>query len=222
MIHLKLTSDGSHTLTSDQFLNETYHSANGAINESQIVFIEAGLKPLLKKNPDELNILEIGFGTGLNTFLTLKEIENRKTTLIKYVGVEAFPVSYDIASQLNYPDLLKFETKHFLKLHECEWNREIHIRSYFILNKIFADFKNFTVPEKFDLVYFDAFSPATQPELWEQPMLKKIYDLMNANGVLTTYCAKGAFKRTLKAIGFTIESLPGPLGKREITRATKN
>ena len=221
MIRLKLTSDGSHTLTTDQFPEETYHSTNGAINESRIVFIEAGLKPLLIKNPENLNILEIGFGTGLNAFLTLIEIDNRQTTHIKYVGVEAYPISKEIAEQLNYPDLLNFESNYFLELHKCETNKTVRINKYFILQKIEADFKTFDVPEKFDLVYYDAFSPATQPELWEQSMLQKIYDLMKPKGVLTTYCAKGAFKRTLKAVGFEIEALPGPSGKREITRAIK-
>ncbi len=221
LIQLKLTSDGSHTLTTDQFEGEIYHSINGAINESKTVFIEAGLKPLLLKNPEKLNILEIGFGSGLNAFLTLIETLIGKATHIKYVGVDAFPVSKEIAAQLNYPGLLNFQTKNFLELHECEWNKEILINVYFILHKIQADFKKFALSEKFDLVYYDAFSPATQPELWEQPMLQKIYDLMKPNGVLTTYCAKGAFKRTLRTIGFQIEPLPGPLGKREITRAIK-
>ena len=220
MVQLKITADGSHTLVSDQFENETYHSTNGAINESQIVFIETGLKYLVSKGYSTIKILEFGFGTGLNAFLSLIEAE-KSHIVIKYTSIEAFPISLDTASQLNYANQLNFPTKDFLKLHECSWGEEKKMNNYFFLNKLHTDFVSFSTEEKFDLIYYDAFSPATQPELWEKLMMQKVFDLLKKVGLVTTYCAKGAFKRTLKESGFEIESLPGPVGKREITRAFK-
>lgn len=217
-MELKTTSDGSHTIF-DSSINETYHSVHGAIQEAKHIFIEAGLKH--KQQLSEISILEVGFGTGLNTILTL--IEKQKTRLF-YTTIEKFPLNISIIKQLNYSTQLNLtatQKKIFLELHTSTFQNIHSITPTFKFLKINVALENYQPSTKFDIVYFDAFSPEKQPELWQQYIFEKIYNSMNTNGILVTYCAKGIVKRALIASGFSVEKLPGPPGKREIIRATK-
>jgi len=217
-VELKITSDGSHTIFLKE-LNETYHSSHGAIQEAKHIFIEAGLKH--KQQLSEINILEVGFGTGLNTILTL--IEEQKAPLI-YTTIEKFPLNISIIKKLNYSTQLNLtatQEKLFLKLHTCTFKKNYYLTPTFHFFKINVDLVNYQPSTKFDIVYFDAFSPEKQPELWQQCIFDKIYASMNRNGILVTYCAKGIVKRALITSGFSVEKLPGPPGKREIIRAIK-
>ena len=214
------TQDGSHTIYSQKY-GVTYHSKYGAIQESKHVFISAGLyyKALESKT---LSILEIGFGTGLNAFLTLLESVDKDLS-IQYQAVEAFPLSLAQAKELNYPLLLQREDLRtaFLKLHEAEWDSWIEIRPNFSFKKLNSNFEELDLPPSFDLIYFDAFAPSAQAELWEIPTLSIMYNALKENGVWVSYCAKGSVKRNLKSLGFIVEAIPGPPGKREMTRAMK-
>jgi tRNA U34 5-methylaminomethyl-2-thiouridine-forming methyltransferase MnmC len=216
---LKITADGSHTLYVES-LDETYHSTHGAIQEAIHVFVEAGLNYF---NKSKINVLEIGFGTGLNAFLTL--LESQKDDVeIKYTGIEAFPLGDNITNHLNYVVELNSskEEKHlFVKLHKVEWENYQKITDNFKLNKTKIELDKFETTEQFDVIYFDAFGPRVQPEIWTEAIFEKMYNCLANDGVLVTYCAKGTVKRGLKAVGFNIESLPGPPGKREMTRALK-
>lgn len=215
------TQDGSHTLKLVG-LDEHYHSTFGAVQESMYVFIRNGLHSLPGKN-EVVNILEVGFGTGLNALLTL--IESQKRNLkVYYFTLEPFPLNREEYEALNYAILLS-ETglqEGFLKLHECEWSKEIEFFPGFVFRKekIGLEAASFA-GHFFDLVYFDAFGPDTQPELWTQPLFEKVSSAMKPGGILTTYCAKGSVRRALKASGLVVEKLSGPPGKREMTRAVK-
>ncbi len=215
---LILTKDGSHTLYVPE-LNEHYHSTNGAIQEAIHVYIDAGLKYCHKK---ELSVLEIGFGTGLNTILTFREASNNGINNIKYESLELYPIDIENINELNYSDFLNDDEKTaFIKLHTSDWDREISINEKFTLTKKNCDLTTYISKIKFDVVFFDAFAPDIQPELWTKDIFRTIYNSMNYDGILTTYSAKGALKRTLKAVGFTVEQIPGPPGKRQMTRAIK-
>lgn len=220
MTRLFETEDGSHSLFSEEF-NVSYHSKFGAIQETKHVFIEAGLryKAVLGK---ELRILDIGFGTGLNAFMTLLEAEKRGLS-VDYTGVEAFPISKELSDKLNYPELTGHPEKEeiFRQLHSDNWGETVQYTETFKATKVKKKFQELDFKERFDIVYFDAFAPGSQPELWEAPVLQIMHDALVKGGVLVTYCAKGDVKRTLKAIGFEVEKLTGPPGKREMTRATK-
>jgi tRNA U34 5-methylaminomethyl-2-thiouridine-forming methyltransferase MnmC len=220
-IQIAITEDGSHTLY-NKTLGEHYHSTHGAIQESQHIFIQAGLNALAKKS-GIINILEIGFGTGLNALLTYQETE-KKGYKINYIAIEPILLDKSIYLRLNYADLLNNKALQdiFVKMHEIPCNVPHFISENFILNKIKGNLQEIELTENaFDLVYFDAFSPEIQPELWELQIFEAIYASMKNNSLLTTYSAKGAVKRTLKSVGFEIENLPGPIGKRQITRAKK-
>lgn len=215
-----VTEDGSHTLQHPE-LDETYHSIHGAIQESKHVFIEAGLNKIAQQKK-QFAILEIGFGTGLNAWLSAITAQELKYT-IDYTTLEAYPLSSAITHQLNYAtsSLHAEHSRLFAELHACEWEKLYRINSYFTLEKKEVKLENFASEKQFDLIYFDAFSPQSQPELWTVEQFTKLYKILNDSGILVTYCAKGAVKRNLKEAGFIIEALPGPPGKREMTRAVK-
>lgn len=234
---IKTTDDGSHTLFVPE-LNEHYHSINGAIQESHHIFIKAGLGYYLDnlnnnsyQEGQTINILEIGFGTGLNALLTLIESEIRSIKVF-YNSIELYPISIENVAKLNYPTLLnknKLNQKEniselFLQLHNANWEEAEDITSNFKLIKQQIDFSNpskFNTNKFFDIVYFDAFAPEKQPEMWTIDVFKKIFSHCNDGAVLTTYCAKGIIRRMLQNEGFTMERLPGPPGKREILRGVK-
>ncbi|MFZ4797793.1 MAG: tRNA (5-methylaminomethyl-2-thiouridine)(34)-methyltransferase MnmD [Bacteroidia bacterium] len=221
------TADGSHTLF-HEVLNETYHSKNGALQESLLVFIQNGLANYLHKNPIEtIHIFEVGFGTGLNALLTLKEAMNRNIK-IKYTCLEAFPLGFETINQLNYlneeNDILKTL---FNKMHLCNWNEWIEINEHFSIYKMENKLEQITtnnllqISNPFDLIYFDAFAPDKQPELWTTSIFKTIFDSMNIGSILVTYSAKGDVKRALREAGFIVKRLAGPVGKRHMLCALK-
>ena len=212
-----VSGDGSHTLKMQHF-DEHYHSHKGAIQESRHVFINMGLNP--KTHLDSIRILEVGFGTGLNALLTAV---NEPTTNIHYTALEAFPLPAVLTNKLNYPTLLdhKEALNLFNQIHEAEWNKPIAINPHFTLEKHEVGFEAFATQERFDLIYYDAFAPNVQPELWQPSIWEKLHGLMAAGGVLVTYCAKGQVRRDMQAAGFSTERLPGPPGKNEMLRVTK-
>ncbi len=214
---IKLTEDGSHTIFIPE-LNEHYHSTHGAIQEAIHVYINAGLK-YSDKNP--ISILEIGFGTGLNAYLTLVEAENNKRT-ISYHSLERYPIEEEQLKVLNYPDLIDFEKRDlFKKLHEVDWYQSCEISNNFSLKKISGDLKEVNFEDKYDLIFFDAFAPDIQPELWTEVIFRKLYNCLNSDAKLVTYCSKGIVKRALRASGFEVKRLAGPPGKHHILRASK-
>ena len=217
---LLTTSDGSTTIYSDQY-GVTYHSIHGAVTESAHVFINAGLRYKAVVQQD-IAILETGFGTGLNAFLTKIEAERRNLN-VRYTGLEIQPIQTWEAAELDYAEaLLVPEQKGlFLSLHQCAWEEFHELSDNFTFQKCQTPIQEFLAEEKFDIIYFDAFAPQAQPELWTEAVFAHMYASLKPDGVLVTYCAQGAFKRTLKKVGFTVERLEGPPGKREMTRATK-
>ncbi len=212
------TLDGSTTIQLIEW-NECYHSKHGAIQEAQHVFIKNGLS--LFQN-QEIAILEIGFGTGLNAFITLLEAKKMQQT-IDYVGVEAYPVSATEVLQMNYVEELdaKQEIATFEKIHECNWEEKIVLNDNFTLTKRKQFFEEIEDENKFDLIYFDAFGYRVQPELWSTEIFRKMYNALKTNGILVTYAARGVVKRSMLEVGFTVEKLAGPPGKREMFRAKK-
>ncbi len=217
---LIMTQDGSYTLYSKEH-EVTYHSRYGAIQESNHVFIHSGLLPHLKKQ-DKISILELGFGTGLNVLLTWKNIVDIDTVHVDYHSFDVYPLPEDVLNACVYEDHLKIPTSISKNILTSDWDKLIEVDSRFTLTKHNKDILEEALPDNyFDIVYFDAFSPESQPELWSASLFEKIYESMTGQAVLVTYCAKGEVKRILKKIGFTLESLPGPPGKREMTRATK-
>ncbi|MDH7911215.1 tRNA (5-methylaminomethyl-2-thiouridine)(34)-methyltransferase MnmD [Winogradskyella sp. SYSU M77433] len=222
------TSDGSKTIQIEDW-NEQYHSIHGAIQEANHVFLKHGLlyfsksyRPEITSEFNPINILEIGFGTGLNAFLTL--IEAEKTNLkINYVGVEAYPVKKEEINQLNYIELISKEHDTFFeKMHAAPWEEEHFITSNFQLEKQKKFFKDIQAKDTFDIIYFDAFGARVQPELWTEAIFKIMFTALKKNGILVTYSAKGSVRRAMQAVGFTVERLPGPPGKREMLRGTKH
>lgn len=207
-----ITEDGSHTLFVPE-LNEHYHSVHGAIQESRHVFIQHGL---LKSNKQKLVVLETGFGTGLNVLLTLI---NRGERDISYFSIEKYPLAANEYSHLNYPALISESAEDlFLSIHQCEWNKEAEIAPGFRLTKIHADLTEFgfeSLPHV-DLVYFDAFAPGKQPEMWKEAIFSKIAAHTSPHGIFVTYCAQGEVRRTLTRVGFKMQRVPGPPGKNEM------
>ena len=217
MIKIILTTDGSDTLFSPQF-NEHYHSTYGAINESKHIFIKEGLNFCQLKS---VNIFEVGFGTGLNVFLSFLESEEQNLT-VQYTSIEKYPVNTDITKNLNYPELISKKHQNvFDQLHECKWDKEIKLSKNFTFKKILSDFNQYKFTNNFDLVFFDAFAPETQPDLWSAENFIKIYNALNNKGILTTYSSKGLVKNNLREAGFIVKRLKGPKGKRHILRAEK-
>jgi tRNA U34 5-methylaminomethyl-2-thiouridine-forming methyltransferase MnmC len=212
-LQLLKTKDDSYTLYNPD-LNETYHSKHGAVQESLHVFIKNGLHYYSENFPtNDIHILELGFGTGLNALLTL--IESKKlNNKIHYTSTEAFPLAIDIVEQLNYSQ------EHFKDLLEMHQSKKLN-KNNFEFDLICDAFMKINFNKKFDIIYFDAFAPEKQPELWTQEVFLRCKELLNPNGLLVTYCAKGEVKRTIKSVGLKLETLQGPPGKREMIRANK-
>jgi tRNA U34 5-methylaminomethyl-2-thiouridine-forming methyltransferase MnmC len=219
-IRIITTRDGSHSLFHEE-LNETYHSVHGALQESVHVFINNGLNNFCTTHHSpEVSVLEIGFGTGLNAWLTLREIL-QKDVRVQYTSVEAFPLEASVWQNLNYATSSD-DKQWFEKIHEAPWNQPAEIHPRFHLHKIANVLQHVVLPSNaFDVVYFDAFAPNKQPEMWEVPVLKKVFDAMKPAAIFVTYCAKGQLKRDLKSVGLTVEAIQGPPGKREMVRAVK-
>jgi tRNA U34 5-methylaminomethyl-2-thiouridine-forming methyltransferase MnmC len=213
------TADGSKTIAIKEW-NEQYHSTHGAIQESEHVYIKAGLEQF-PTHTQPVKILEFGFGTGLNALLTLKYAHQHNIN-IHYHTLEAFPVPENLLNELDYPEKLQVEISLFKQMHVCPFNNLTPITSLFDLYKENTTFENF-IPKQnnYHLVYFDVFGYRVQPELWQPEILEKAYQALLKNGIFVTYSAKGQLKRDLKAIGFKVETLPGPPGKREMIRAIK-
>ncbi|GAA0742270.1 tRNA (5-methylaminomethyl-2-thiouridine)(34)-methyltransferase MnmD [Gaetbulibacter jejuensis] len=212
------TADGSKTIQIEDW-NEQYHSVHGAIQEAMHVFILHGLFCFLDSHKP-ISILEIGFGTGLNAFITL--LESEKSNLhINYTGVEAYPVTQEEVDALNYTEQLKTNNTLFSKLHQCDWEILHHITPKFSLTKQQKFFKEIDAVAEYDLIYFDAFGARVQPELWTEGIFELMYKALKTKGVLVTYSAKGSVRRAMQAVGFSVEKLLGPPGKREMLRATK-
>ncbi|MCB0400249.1 MAG: tRNA (5-methylaminomethyl-2-thiouridine)(34)-methyltransferase MnmD [Winogradskyella sp.] len=234
------TSDGSKTIQIEDW-NEQYHSIHGAIQEANHVFIKHGLLFYLEDCHTErrslsevevsrsandishpINIFEIGFGTGLNAFLTFLKAKELQQP-INYVGVEAYPVKTHEIQQLNYVELISEKHKdEFENMHHISWEAKHNISPIFTLEKQEKFFKDITDENAFDIIYFDAFGARVQPELWTEDIFAIMFKALKNNGVLVTYSAKGSVRRAMQAVGFTVERLPGPPGKREMLRATKH
>ncbi|MBV6484893.1 MAG: tRNA 5-methylaminomethyl-2-thiouridine biosynthesis bifunctional protein MnmC [Flavobacteriales bacterium] len=222
MVHLefKITGDNSHTLLVKE-LNETYHSTKGAINEALHVFMKKGLNDYHEKtNCEKLIVFEVGFGTGLNAHLAHLFAKQHQLK-IDYISIEAHPLDLSIIKQLNYSELIPSEQSAYLKLHEVEWNKAVEIDEYFTLTKLHQELKDVVLENTIDVLFFDAFAPNIQPELWTKEVFESMFKALKPEGVLVTYCAKGVVKRTIKEVGFNLETLAGPPGKREMIRAVK-
>lgn len=216
MIELILTKDGSHTLY-DSELGVWHHSVNGALQESTRIYIELGLWEKAQAGK-EIRVFEMGFGTGLNVLLTFIEAQKHDYH-VDYTTLEAFPLSVEKYSALNYDSLLGSDV--LQRLHQLSWNQQHEVMKNFSLTKIQDDLLKYQFTQKVDLVYFDAYSPNTQPELWTEEVFRTIYEAMNGGGVLTTYCSKTVVRKALIAAGFIVEKHQGPRGKREVLKAIK-
>jgi tRNA U34 5-methylaminomethyl-2-thiouridine-forming methyltransferase MnmC len=228
---IQVTTDGSHTIAIPE-MDVSYHSKHGAIQESMHVFIEAGLHDVSIKSLSQVNILEIGFGTGLNALLTAIEAEKIQQKNV-YTSIEAYPLTKEEYNQLNYGTLLNQQLL-FNAIHEAAWDEPVDINPYFNLQKI--KYSITPIPFKLsrsaqkdpinfinniNLIYFDAFAPTAQPELWTIEVFNYLFSLLSEHGILVTYCSKGSVRRTMEAAGFTVEKIPGPPGKREMVRGER-
>lgn len=216
------TADGSTTIFLPEW-DEHYHSKHGALQEAYHVFIKMGLETVRAQKPtDTIHIMEIGFGTGLNAFITLMEAM-MGGFMIDYTGIEAYPVSPEEVKALNYP--ASFEEargeEYFRLLHDAPWGETREITPQFTLFKKQQFFQEIEAEAAFDLIYFDAFGARVQPDLWTEDIFSRMYRALKAGGTLVTYSAKGSVRRAMLAVGFQVERLPGPPGKREMLRARK-
>lgn len=221
MDELILSQDGSHTVVSQKF-GVSYHSKYGAIQETQTVFIDAGLKFKEKQGLEHISILEMGFGTGLNALMTFVQVNSNVS--VHYQTIEAYPLIESQYTRLNYPEILQLDNKSkeaFLTMHHTISKETVALSDKFDFTKHILKLEDFSTSTKFDVIYFDAFAPSSQEELWSEEMMVKLFAMCNPGAVLVTYCAKGSFKRALKAAGFELEGLSGPIGKREMTRAQR-
>lgn len=214
------TSDGSNSISSKHY-QATYHSIHGAIEESMHIFISAGLYYKHRQGINSLKVFEMGFGTGLNAFLS--QIAAHKLNLkIEYHSIELHPIEKSLYESLNFHNLIPNSSKdHLMNLHTLSWGKLHHIDPNFSFIKEQGDLHEAPIEDKFDLIYYDAFAPSSQPDLWEEPIQRKLYGILKQEGALLTYCAQGKFKRTLKAIGYNLDKLDGPGRKHEMTRAVK-
>ncbi|GAB3231894.1 tRNA (5-methylaminomethyl-2-thiouridine)(34)-methyltransferase MnmD [Hymenobacter seoulensis] len=222
-VEVRATADGSSTLFVPE-LNEHYHSTHGALQEARHVYLAAGLEPLLAEVTESVWVLEVGFGTGLNALLTLERSLTTEQTIF-YDTIEKFPLPWSVISQMNtenyhlsHPDLLDYQHQ----LHAATWNRPVILTPNFLLLKHSGELQATPLPDDtYHVIYFDAFAPEKQPDMWTDEVFAQLYQATAPGGVLVSYCAKGSFKRSLKAAGWLVERIPGPPGKREMTRAWK-
>ena len=216
-----VTNDGSSTLYVAE-LDEHYHSIHGAVQESRHVFIESGLKEVLKTGQNQISVLEMGFGTGLNFMLSIEECLKCNIKL-EYTGIEKYPLDENEWEMLNYSVIFPekiislFSFLLFNNQEDSSFNQNNKVN----IDLLVRDFREYTPNKEYDIVYFDVFSPVVQPELWSVEIFKKMYNCLRRNGILVTYCAKGQVRRDLESVGFVVERLPGPPGKREMIRAIK-
>jgi tRNA U34 5-methylaminomethyl-2-thiouridine-forming methyltransferase MnmC len=220
--HLTITKDGSHTISIPE-MNVSYHSHHGAIQESQHVFIDAGLKYYHSLHSGKaIRIFEMGFGTGLNALLTFIAVSELDIPA-EYTALELFPLEKEKIDALNYdkqvnvinaPDI-------FQQMHAAAWNRKVNISTGFSIGKINADLVHWKPAQGYDLIYYDAFAPSAQPQLWSADIFIKLYSMLSTGGILVTYCSKGDVRRAMQSAGFLVTKLPGPPGKREMVRAVK-
>lgn len=218
-LKLLQTNDGSQTVFNEQ-TGSTYHSRHGAVTESQHVFIEKGLRSAVSFASTRLSVLEMGFGTGLNALLTEKELRGSNITT-DYHALELHPLPEVMWRAYQLPEELNAERAIFDRMHETDWNTMNTVRQGFNLIKHHLSLLDFQPSIKFHLVYFDAFEPETQPELWTAEVFERLYSCMEYQGILTTYCCKGYVRRNMIAAGFEVRKVPGPPGKREMIVATK-
>jgi tRNA U34 5-methylaminomethyl-2-thiouridine-forming methyltransferase MnmC len=218
---IRTTGDGSVTIHIPEW-KEHYHSVKGAVAEAQHVFLKMGLEHFTStQNTQTVSILEIGFGTGLNAWLTFLETKTKPLSL-NYVGVDAYPVTTSEVAQLNYPSLLNQDAADFLRMHQAEWELPATISDQFRLTKRKQLFADISDTNTFDLIYYDAFGSRVQPELWEEAIFATMFNALKEGGVLVTYAAKGSARRAMQAVGFPVARLPGPPGKTEMLRASQN
>lgn len=212
------TQDGSKTLYVPE-MDEHYHSVKGALAESRHIFIEMGLKASAVTCP---RVLEIGFGTGLNAFLTLLQAEEEQRP-VHYTTLELYPLPLDMLHDMDYPSQICPEKSGlFYGMHTADWGKDVRITPCFTIQKQQVDFTTWPLPAQYDVIYFDAFAPEKQPEMWSQALFDNLFAHTATGGILTTYCAKGVVRRMLQAAGYRVERLPGPpQGKREILRASR-
>jgi tRNA U34 5-methylaminomethyl-2-thiouridine-forming methyltransferase MnmC len=213
-----ITADGSSSIYLPDF-EEHYHSHHGAMQESKHVFMKMGWDVVAEKK-SHIDVLEVGFGTGLNAWLVYDELRrNSKENSVHYTALELYPVALEDAAQLNFVDADDRAT--FLRLHEATWSDSVSINEKFTLEKQEVSLQDFQSARCCDLIFYDAFAPRVQPELWIVEIFQKLFSLLHPGGILVTYCAKGEVRRNMIAAGFTVEKLPGPPGKREMLRALK-
>lgn len=215
-ILFQMTEDGSHTLYLPD-MDEHYHSVHGAVQESRHVYLESGFRAC---SSAAVSVFEVGFGTGLNALLTAIKAKEMGRS-VNYTSVELYPLSIEQACELNYGHLLNEEAL-FYDIHAAHWNQFSAVREWFWLQKVKADFSTMQLSEnEYDLIYFDAFAPNKQADLWTPDLFDKLFRSMKPNAVFVTYCAKGVVRRMLQSVGFEVERLPGPPGKHEMLRARK-
>lgn len=222
MIKVITTEDGSPSIYVEE-LDETYHSKKGAVTEAEHIYINAGLKHLIQNGITDINIFEMGFGTGLNTILTYKEWQKHPNLKINYTTIEKYPLAKQITDTLVYNGITTGNLATvFSKLHTTKWDTNIPLANGFTFYKAHADVHTYNIgTHKYNCVYYDAFAPTKQSDVWQYDVLSKICNAMQQGGVLVTYSASGQLKRNLKQLGFLVEILPGPPGKKQITRAFK-
>lgn len=217
-VRLVLTADGSHTVLNET-LGKTYHSVYGALQESQRVYIEIGLLAAFDKFPnDDLHVFEMGFGTALNALLTAREAEMHQRT-IYYTAIDAYPLVLSTTHSLNYDELLG--TSYLPRLHNSPWNSPVVINPFFTLTKLERSLQELHINDRFHLIYYDAFAPTAQPELWEPEIFRQMAELLLPGGMLTTYCSRSYVQRNMRAAGLTVEKHAGPLHKRDVLRAIR-
>lgn len=216
------TADGSDTISVDE-LGVSYHSKHGAIQESIHVFIEAGLAFYKTQMPDKqsIRVFEMGLGTGLNALLTC-QYAHKNSVNISYTAVEQYPATKEEVSVLNYSSLLQDDTNILTNIHASEWEKATGISDTFSFKKVHTSLQEYVPDERYDIVYYDAFAPNAQPELWTTDIFSKLYSMMSDNAILVTYCSKGDVRRAMLSVGFDVQKIPGPPGKREMLRATKS